>query len=392
MDLNSVVGDSRDESAFLALNRATGSHCLIRVVPEGSARPPVVPIGAVGLNRLLMARDAEALVEAAIGLGPLYGDSRSSGKRCASRAIGERSASGDLGAPDSDLLFRECFFDPFAARAVDRGRTYGADALASGEESLVAGGYVPIGRPRRAPARRACCRYGAQVPLCTCPGTPLASESLSDWILIRNLLSIVFRISSVLHAVGKGDRALSLAGFTRVRADVGRWGEIIGGDCFVIPVASSLGYIGETLREAVERGPIRLLEFPAASTMGCGDGADGLLGDWRYLAIDVEHGGRGELESANELLAWLDASIPPRAIEYRPDRGLSYKSGFGSFLEAAWAVVREHPGRYPMTCEHCGRTVLSTMQGPGKRFCSDSCRVSAGRLRNGAARVAEGGC
>lgn len=224
-----------------------------------------------------MARDAEALVEAAIGLGPLYGDARSSGKRCASRAIGERSASGDLGAPDADLLFGECFFDSFPERAVDRGRTYGADALASGEEPLVAGGYVSIGRPRRAPARRACCRYGAQVPLCTRPGTAFASESLSDWILIRNLLSIVLRISSVLHAVGKGDRALSLAGFTRVRADVGRWGEIIGGDCFVIPVASSLGYIGETLRETVERGPIRLLEFPAASTMGCGMGRTAFL-------------------------------------------------------------------------------------------------------------------
>lgn len=382
MDLNGAAA-GRDESAFLAFDGATGSHCLIRVAPEGSARPPVEPIGAVGLNRLLMARDAEALVEAAIGLGPLYGDVRFSGKGCASRAVGDHGMSCDLGAPDAGLVFRECFFDPFAARAVDWDRTCGGDALASEAEPLVVGGYAPIGRPRKASARRVCRRYGAQVSLCARHDTALVSESLSDWIAIRNLLSIVLRISSILHAVGEGDGVLSLAGFTRVRSDVGRWGEIIGDECFVIPIASSLGHIGETLRETVEQGPIRLLKFPGASTGGCGD--------WRYLAVDVVHGERGELESANELLAWLDASIPPRAVEYRPGRGLSYKDGFGSFLEAAWDVVREHPGRHPMTCEHCGRTVLSTMQGPGKRFCSDSCRVSAGRLRNGDARAVEGG-
>lgn len=368
------------------MDRVTGSHCLVRAASDDWSGPSPDPVGPDELNRLLMARDAEGLVEALMRLGPLYDEREFRNKRCSVRCVKPLGPYSDIGEPDPDLLLRECYLDPFAEPAMPPAiadEFFGRLSLPDGFGSLPAaarlrfGGYVPLGRPRMAAAERACERYGIRGDLDPSSPRPLVAEPLSDWVLIRNLLSIVLRIAGVLRVSGDGGDVLRSAGFTRVGVDTGRREAIVESPCHVIPVASSASHISGGLREILERGPIRLLRFPSP---GVADGERvGALDDWWYLALE-EREGRSELRVANDMLGQLDASIPMRGLRYLPGDGISLSGESGSFLAAAWSLVREHPGRYPMTCQYCGRTVLSTMRGPGRRFCSDSCRVSAGRL------------
>lgn len=333
----------------LALDRVAGSHCLVRAIPDEWRALPPDPVDPDELNCLLMARDAEELMEALIRLGPLYNEKAFRNKGCSARVVEPLGPYSDIEEPDPELLLRECYFDPFAEPAVPPALAdefFGRMSLPDGFESLLTevrlqfGGYVPLGRPRKAAAERVCERYGVRGDSDPSSPRPLVVEPLSDWIIIRNLISIVLRVAGVLRVNGDDGKVFRSVGFTRVGANTGRWGPLVTSRCHVIPVASGASYISGGLREILERGSIRLLRFPSP---GLADGERiGALDDWWYLAIE-EREGQSELRVANDMLGQLDASIPKRGLRYLPGEGISLSEGFGSFLEAAWPLSGSTP-------------------------------------------------
>lgn len=96
---------------------------------------------------------------------------------------------------------------------------------------------------------------------------------------------------------------------------------------------------------------------------------------WLYLALE-DHGGQGQAELANALLASLDEALRKPRISFTADAMDEISVQPYDYPCALWMLLSNHPDRYLMTCKNCHRTVLSTTQGPNRQFCSDSCRVT----------------
>lgn len=389
---------------YLALDPRSGMHCIVRLVPAETVEQPFGPVDPDDMNRLLMARDPGALLDAAEALGPMHRDTGAGvglKDRCykPSELQGTGAPKVRLQAADAERLLKECYFDPYSER-----------------DGAVDIGYHQTGRLARAAARRAVeARDFSNARDFSFADDQFRylMEPLHDWVFARNLLSIVLRIGGLLRSHPSEAHILDKAGFTFVRPD-GRYLRIrMEGDCYVAPVGFNPFYrIGNVFlnditfdknviwplysaytdikktnwtktvidNHLVTDGGIKFLTSvnagQAEGTLEARDKQD-LYHTWWYIALRAEDG-MSQRNVADRLLRSLDSALFKPELTYsgRPMHEMEPASKPTNLLEAMWLLVRDHPDRYLLTCENCHRTVLSGTQGGERRFCSDSCRAS----------------
>ena len=90
-----------------------------------------------------------------------------------------------------------------------------------------------------------------------------------------------------------------------------------------------------------------------------------------YLALT----GPGQLALANAYVSALDGLLGARRVTLDGYESSAMPVRYDSVACSLWATFLAHGGRYLMSCKRCGRTVLSTRQGPRREFCADTCRA-----------------
>ena len=388
---------------YIAKDRRSGMHSFVRMATNDAPSAPMCRPSIDSVNDLLMSKSVESLADAAEKLGPMF----LAGDDFRSRIL----AGSDFQplASVSDELLAECFFDPYARQV--------------GDDPWV---FERSGNAARLAASRAVEERDLCSKLSDASGDirrgRFIVEPLQDWILLRNLLSIVLRIGALLREVdGDSSTLLEDAGFSRVERRSFSSKLAIDSPGYAIPVMYNsffrkgsifendikfdlnatyplYGRIAE-IRWGRLGASIGVLRGCESIKIATGPQADAVPGSfeprrlrreeakWMYLVIENREGiGQGEL--ADVLLNALDSQL------YRP--ALSFS---GKMMEevsvcsydlptALWGLVRDHPTHYLSTCENCRRTVFSTNQGPSRRFCSDACRTTWKRrhgLLNGGA-------
>lgn len=215
------------KSTYLARDPRSGLHCLVRLVRADDLGRKYEPVGPEGLNALLMARDAGALVGAADVLGPMW--SHGNGVPCPkgllfrpSELQGPGRRALELRCPDPGRLLTECFFDPFSSGPENGG-----------------GGFTETGKPRVAATRRA----AKEFDFLSAPSYEFADdayrlliEPLGDWVFARNVLSVLLRLAGIYRTTRDESRLLERAGFRVARPRGCHMKQMMGGDCFVIPI------------------------------------------------------------------------------------------------------------------------------------------------------------
>ena len=385
------------ERMYIAQDKRSSMHSLIRFVEAGELNSPREKVDFESANALLMARDPESLVESALKLGPMFVRETDLGDRRLALSQIDGAARKRFRQSDSTELLAECFFDPYT--------------------SSIGGGSVMfegMGRAPRASADRVVEKYDY---ISDCRDFSflgdhfsLLVEPLQDWVLLRNLLSIVLRLGGTLRAGKSPETLLEDAGFARMERRTLQSMLATDSPGFTIPVMFNPFFRGGVIvwrdftYDASAAWPLlqRITEAKSrylglanvASLRGCGsikfvtgpqaEASDGSFrpihtrpeeSRWMYLVIE-DRGGLSQKELADMLLDSLDR------CRYRPH--LSYADGpmvevsvdYYDLPSALWGLVRSHPSHYLMTCDNCHRTVFSTTQGPNRRFCSDSCRVT----------------
>lgn len=396
----------RTESIHIAMDPRSGMHSIVRLVPVEELDRPFEPVDPDALNSLLMARDVEALVESAARLGAMTVSTAPDGglqgkcfKPSELQGGGKRAL--ELEAPDAERLLEECFFDPYAAR-----------------EGAFGFEFSQAGRIAKAATRRAVETYGF-------PGARDYSfaddqyrfliEPIQDWVFARNILSIVLRIGGLLRE-NPGERdVLTAAGFSRAMPETAHQEDVMGGSCLVIPIGfnpyfrkgnllfndvtfkrnadviwplyrSVAGIKKSALTKQflnyhlkTEESVIFLTAVEAKQIEGSLKARDKrpLIAKWWYMGLR-EQEGYSQREAADMLLRAFDRALfkPELAYSGEPMREIEPASKPANLLEAMWLLVRDHPGRYLLTCKNCHRTILSGTQGGERRFCSDSCRAA----------------
>ena len=241
-------------------------------------------------------------------------------------------------------------------------------------------------------------------------------EPLQDWVLLRNLLSISLRPGGTMRTMrseAAENNLLVKSGFIKSERSTLSSKLAIDAPGYTIPVMFNPFYRDENalindatfddestwpLYRTIVGSQSRHLGLTNVECLkGCerikfvtGPQARSDLGrlvpvfirpteaKWVYMVIE-DRGGASQLELANELINALDRLLYAPILSYtgKPMEEIAIES---MWLPCSlWSIVRSHPNHYLLTCENCQRTVLSTNQGPNKRFCSDSCRVSWSR-------------
>ena len=382
---------------YVAKDKKSGMHALVRVVQREELDAPLSGVDIERANALLMARDPESLVEAAAALGPMFARTGDLAERSltveeALEATGKR-----LLRSDSKALLAECFFDPYAT-------------------SAEAGGimFEGTGRPQKASADRVVESYdycGANPDLARLGNHfQVLVEPLQDWVLLRNLLSITLRLGGTLRKLGSPETVLEDAGFSKVERRTLDAKLVIDAPGFAIPVMFNPYFregnllLNDIRFDASATWPLygRIAEVrkgrygmsSVGTLRGCdtikfvtGPQAEAVPGSlesrklrpdearWMYLVIENK-GGESQKELADLLLSSLDRQLYGPRLSYSGNSMSEVLVDSYDLPTALWGLVRSHPNHYLMTCENCHRTVFSTTQGPNRRFCSDSCRVT----------------
>lgn len=396
-----------ENQIFIARDKKSGMHVLIRVLPSSELGQPYPPIDSSAFNRLLMAVDVKSLVLAARDLGPMYiSEGDLEGRIFLPSQLQQEAEQGiELVPPDLGSLLSECFFDPYAIPT-------DADGL----------GYKKIGRTAKKPAKELIDEFDfTEAGDLSYLDSQFRAviEPLHDWIFARNLLSILMRIGGLYRAGADPDTILEKARFRRVDTNGLKDRFLLGTDtCYAIPIAfnpfyrvedviakaitfdadkicplySSLIDDKESFNRAVIEQPLKgrgnefvkfLTSHEAPLTGDRFDYHEAHPDEnkWWYMVISSETNGiptDDQMQLANRLLQAFDGRLFQPRIVYTGIKmtEMSPEQKPRNMLEAMWLLVRKHPNRYLLTCKRCMRTVLSGTQGGERSFCSNSCRAT----------------
>lgn len=396
----------RTEAIHIAMDPRSGMHSIVRLVPVEELDRPFEPVDPDALNSLLMARDVEALVEAAAQLGAMALNTAPEGGlqgKCfkPSELQGGGKQALKLEAPIAERLLEECFFDPYAA-----------SEGTSGFE------FSQAGRVAKAATRRAVEAYNflkARDYSFADDQYRFLVEPMQDWVFARNILSVILRIGGLLRENPEEQEVLTAAGFARAVPETAHQREVMGGSCFVIPIGfnpyfrkGNLLFNDVTFKKSAEviwplyrsvagikktgltrqflnyhlRTEESVIFLTAVEAMQIEGSLQPrskrpLVAKWWYMGLR-EQDGYSQREAADTLLRAFDRVLfrPELAYSGEPMREIEPASKPTNLLEAMWLLVRYHPGRYLLTCKNCHRTILSGTQGGERRFCSDSCRAA----------------
>ncbi len=393
-----------DSTIHLALDARTNLHVLVRRVRIEALDRSYAPIEIEALNELLRARDIEALVRAAAELGPMTASQDwLEGWAYKPSDLQGRHPSIDLQDPDPDLLVHECYFDPFS-------QSTGDDPWEFDE----------VGRIARAATKRAAEDYAfsKEEDFSFADGRFVyVIEPLHNWLLMRNLVSIVLRIGAVFSAdEGDDSTVLEDSGFRHVEPTSSAARSSMGGPGFVIPVAYNPSFsqpaisltwkddkiwpfymsITEPGQTAVQRalGIARPRHLRGSAdvrflTSVQADQAEASLSiraradesaKWIYLVL-MQPEGKSQADVADAFLRALDGQFHKAEVRYTGISTSEIKTQAAptTLAEAIWDVVRYHPSKYLMCCKYCHRTILAGLQGVKASFCSSACRASYNR-------------
>ena len=388
------------DTLFLARDRKSGMHSFVRLVRLDEIDSPVHGFTIDSVNSLMLARDPEMLACAARRVGPMYHDRADLGDRVMTAEEALSATRRRLMPSDSKTLLEECKFDPYSVVSGDRGLA-----------------RVESGRIARAASDRTVEQYDY------CADSPdytygshryrLVIEPLQDWILLRNLLSIVLRIGGVICRslrAGDADTILEDCGFSRVERRTLSSRLAIDSPGYTIPVMFNPFFrggntlINDMVFDADATCPLysRLIE-PQSRHLGLanigtlrsspsikfvtGPQAERAKGSfapvsdrpdeskWVYMVLE-DDGSSSQRDLANKLINALDGLMYRPRLVYQDQPMQEIIAQPHDLPSALWDLVRNHPNHYLMTCDNCQRTLFSTTQGPNRRFCSDSCRVT----------------
>lgn len=385
---------------YLVKDKKSLMLSLVRFVQTEELDSPRGGVDFERANALLMARDPEALVESALKLGPMFVREADLGDRCLSLTQSGRKERKRFRRSDSAELLAECFFDPYTVSVEDR--------------SIM---FEGMGRTPRASADRV---VEKRDYLSECPdlsslgdGFRLIVEPLQDWVLLRNLLSIALRLGGTLRASKSPETLLDDAGFAKSERKTLYSMLATDSPGFTIPVMFNPFFREGTIvlrdfaydadaawplfRSITETKSRYLGLANVASLRGCdsikfvtGPQAEASEGGfrpiytrpeesrWMYLVIENREG-LSQKELADMFLDSLDRCLYRPHLSYGDNPMAEVSVNFYDLPSALWDLVRSHQNHYLMTCDNCHRTVFSTTQGPNRRFCSDSCRVTWGK-------------
>ncbi len=391
------------DTLFLARDRESGMHSFVRLVRNGELNSPVYRFSIEMVNSLMLARDPEMLIRAARCFGPMYHDESDLAGRIMTAEEAVLETGKRLMPSDSKALLEECKFDPYNVVSDDGG-------LARTES----------GRIARAASDRAveCCDYCIESPDFTYGSHRyrLVIEPVQDWIFLRNLLSIVLRIGGTICRSLRADGAetiLEECGFSKVERKTLSSRLAIDSPGYTIPVMfnpffrGGNVFINDLTFDANATWPLysRLVE-PNSRHLGLvnigalkgqpsikfvsGPQAERAKGSfapvsdrpdeskWVYMVLE-DDGTSSQYDLANKLINALDGLMCRPRLVYQDQPMQEILSQPHDLPSALWDLVRNHPNHYLMTCDNCKRTLFSTTQGPNRRFCSDSCRVTWGK-------------
>lgn len=330
------------------------------------------------LNPFFKARDVYAFLTAIDSLPPLGGY----------KAVD--AAPRGLAAPDEGALLKETFLAP-------AGKPEGDDPWA-----------FTTGRAARAAAREATEALSLEEGFFK--GGPCVVEPLHDWLFLRNLLIYAMRMAAEA-ASGQGGDVLERAGFAPVEPSTRASRRAMGGPGYVAPIAynpffsrpavdltwddakvwplySRLTVADQSaLEKAVGFTSVRHLKgCPEAKLLTSVqvDKAEAGAGlrkagepeaEWVYLALE-RVGDEGQLETAQRFIRATDGLFGCDSLSLGGDPGteLVREAHPSGLAEAAWAVVKDHPGYELACCRRCGRAFFAPQAGRQAVFCSQACR------------------
>lgn len=292
------------------------------------------------LNALLMSSDIPSIAAAAGMIGPFSGNpvraaKLDDGDEKVSYMPSELQGPGKVRRfekPKVELLLEECRLDPFIRM-----------------RKTPSGFWTTEGtrRPRKAPTARFVDSLDfTDIPDMTDDDEHLRFivEDVRCWVLARNIFSLTMRLAAKARDT---EKVLTASGFTRIAA-----GEHL-----------------ETDDEGEAHGERLVLPGIDPAAAICSHEED-LYISWE-LAKD-----ESEKDVADGIIAGLDECLSRKRCHLTRSKGreIADEADPRTLLEAGWSLIKHHPGRYIMCCDHCGRSVLSTTQGGARRFCCNSCR------------------
>lgn len=402
-----------EQTLYIARDRKSGAHCFVRLARADELDAPVRIASPGALNELMMSRDVAGLADAAQALGPLRIRRDDLGKLVLLPSeVDGGGAAIELVDPDPTYLWQEAYFDPYS------------------RASTTDGGFETFGRGAKAAARKAIDERSFSGHLPHGDDYVYLVEPLSDWALLRSLVSISMRLGGTYrgaaHDLVEGgedphdadsirESLLEAAGFRHVTKSRSFLPAPLDAPAYVIPVAfNPFFYPGSLIkndalfdREVIDpllaelteswskalglthvvslRGEKRVKLITAVQAGAApgdlrfattaGRDAHPVEDKWLYLAVEEgPDADETELDLANVLLRSLDALLGRPRVEYAPRESREMVARYRNLPEALWARVRNHDGYYLMTCENCHRTILATAQGAYRRFCGGSCR------------------
>lgn len=391
------------DAIYIAKDPRSRMHCFIRRVPAECLGREYSPIDPDRVNNLLMARDVEALIEAAANLDPMYIHATALGTRRSmcfkpSELQGPRPLI-RFDEPDQNQLLLEGYFDPYSTH--------------DGSGNMA---FRQTGRLAKAATKRAIEAYSftkARDYSFADEQFRYLIEPMQDWIFSRNVLSVSLRIGALLRAGQDREHILDAAGFNLAHPETPDQKKRLGGDCYVIPIgfnpfyregnlwANDFGFDEETIwplyssMTDVNRTPLLKqvvdnhlkvnghVKFFTAAISGEAKGTfaprktHDLTHTWWYLALSALPN-NNQIATANMMLQSFDSTLFHAKLAYGSTamKEIVPAEMPQNLLEAIWLLVRSHPDRYLLTCENCHRTVFSGTQGGERRFCSNACRAT----------------
>lgn len=356
----------------VAYARDARMHAVVRrSFAEAEATPET-------LNPFFKAKDVYALLTAIDSLPPLGGH----------KAVDV--APRGLAAPDEGMLLQESFLAPAA-------KPEGDDPWA-----------FTTGRAARSAAREAAA--GLAIEDGFFDGGPCVVEPLHDWLFLRNLLIYAMRIAAEA-AGGRGGSVLERAGFAPVEPSTRASRRAMGGPGYVAPIAynpffsrpavdltwddAKVWPLYSKLTEADQTALEKATGFTSARHLkGCPeaklltsvqvDRAEAGAGlrktgepeaRWVYLALESVEA-EGQAAAAERFMRAIDGLFGCDILSLGGDPGteLVREARPSGLAEAAWAVVKDHPGYELACCRRCGRAFFAPQAGRQAVFCSQACR------------------